>query len=89
MTANRRVDRFAGPDPGLNRFRLALQSVMSIGAILAAEALFVRFMRALKIRARGAMLPAAQMASRRRPFVSSPNTATVTTETSATAPTST
>ena len=56
------VDRFLGSDPGLNRFRLALQSVVSIGVILEAELLFVRFTHALQIQAHGAALPAAEAA---------------------------
>jgi hypothetical protein len=34
---DRWVDRFGGSDPGLNRFRFALQSVLTIAVILAAE----------------------------------------------------
>jgi len=56
------VDRFAGSDPGLNRFRMALQSVLTIGVILGAEALFVHFTRALQIQTHGAVLPAAEAA---------------------------
>jgi hypothetical protein len=51
------VDRFVGSDPGLNRFRLALQSLVSIGVILEAELLFVRFTHALQIQTHGAALP--------------------------------
>jgi len=56
------VDRFAGSDPGLNRFRLALQALVSIGVILEAELLFVRFTHALQIQTHGAALPAAEAA---------------------------
>jgi uncharacterized membrane protein YgaE (UPF0421/DUF939 family) len=56
------VDRFLGSDPGLNRFRLALQAVVSIGVILEAELLFVRFTHALQIQTHGAALPAAEAA---------------------------
>jgi uncharacterized membrane protein YccC len=56
------VDRFAGSDPGLNRFRMALQSLLTIAVILEAEWLFVRFTHALQIQARGAGRPAAQVA---------------------------
>ena len=53
------VDRFLGSDPGLNRFRSALMSVLTIGVILEAELLFVRFTHALQIRT---PVPAAQAA---------------------------
>ncbi len=56
------IDRFAGSDPGLNRFRMALQTVLTIGAVLGAEALFVYFTRALQIQTHGAVLPAAEAA---------------------------
>jgi uncharacterized membrane protein YgaE (UPF0421/DUF939 family) len=56
------IDRFAGSDPGLNRFRLALQSVLTIGVILAAESVFVRFTHALQIQTHGAALSAAAAA---------------------------
>jgi hypothetical protein len=57
------IDRFAGSDPGLNRLRMALQSVLTIGVILGAEALFVYFTRALQIQTHGAALPAAEAAT--------------------------
>jgi uncharacterized membrane protein YgaE (UPF0421/DUF939 family) len=60
---DRWVDRFAGSDPGLNRFRRALQSVLTIGVILGVEWLFVHFTRALQIQAHGARLPVAQAAA--------------------------
>jgi uncharacterized membrane protein YccC len=41
VIAARWVDRFAGSDPGLGRFRLALQSAASVGAIFAALLSFV------------------------------------------------
>jgi hypothetical protein len=47
----------AGSDPGLNRFRAALQAVLTVGLILAAEALFVHVTRALQTQARSAALP--------------------------------
>ena len=56
------IDRFAGSDPGFNRFRTGLQSVLTIGVILGAEALFVHFTHALQIQAHGAALPAAAAA---------------------------
>ncbi len=59
---DRWVDRFVGSDPGLNRFRMALQSVLTIGIILEAEWLFVHFTHALQIQTHGARLPAAQAA---------------------------
>ena len=58
---NRWWDRFVGSDPGLNRFRSALQSVVSIGIILEAELLFVRFTHALQTPTHG--LPAAAAAT--------------------------
>jgi uncharacterized membrane protein YgaE (UPF0421/DUF939 family) len=57
------LDRFVGSDPGLNRFRLALQCVISIGIALAAEWLFVHLTHALQIDTHGAALPAAQAAA--------------------------
>ena len=57
---DRWVDRFAGSDPGLNRFRMALQSVLTIAVILEAEWVFVHFTHALQIQTHGAALPAAQ-----------------------------
>jgi uncharacterized membrane protein YgaE (UPF0421/DUF939 family) len=59
---DRWIDRFAGSDPGLNQFRMAAHSVLTIGVILAAEWLFVHFTHALQIQAHGAGLPAAQAA---------------------------
>jgi len=59
---DRWLDRLAGSDPGLNRLRAALQAVLSVALILAAEALFVRFTRALQIQVRGAAVPAAKAA---------------------------
>jgi uncharacterized membrane protein YgaE (UPF0421/DUF939 family) len=59
---DRWIDHFAGSDPGLNRFRMAAQSVLTIGVILAAEWVFVHFTSALQIQAHGVGLPAAQMA---------------------------
>ncbi|HYZ55551.1 MAG TPA: carboxypeptidase regulatory-like domain-containing protein [Streptosporangiaceae bacterium] len=56
------IDRFAGSDPGLNRLRMALLTVLTIAAILVAEALFVHFTHALQIQTRGAALPAAEAA---------------------------
>lgn len=59
---DRWVDRLAGFDPGQNRFRTALQSVLAIALILVAEWLFVHFTHALQIQAGGARMPAAQAA---------------------------
>ena len=56
------ADRFVGSDPGLNRLRLALQTLMGIGVTLEAELLFVRFTHALQIQAHGASLSVAQAA---------------------------
>jgi uncharacterized membrane protein YgaE (UPF0421/DUF939 family) len=56
------IDRFAGSDPGLNRFRMALQSVLTIAVTIGAEALFVYFTRALQIQTHGVALPAAEAA---------------------------
>jgi hypothetical protein len=56
---DRWADRFADSDPGLNRLRLALQAVLTIGLALVAEALFVHFTHALQIQTHGAALPAA------------------------------
>jgi uncharacterized membrane protein YccC len=53
------VDRFLGSDPGLNRFRIAVQSVLTIGLILLAELFFVRFTHALQAPTSHAGLPAA------------------------------
>src|SRR5260221_733739 len=54
----RRVDHFLGSDPGLNRFRAALRSVLTIALILEAVWVFVHFTNALQIQAGGARLPA-------------------------------
>jgi uncharacterized membrane protein YccC len=55
------VDRFLGSDPGLNRLRTALMSVLTIGLILEAEWVFVHVTHALQIQTRaGVALPAAQ-----------------------------
>jgi hypothetical protein len=59
---DRWADRFAGSDPGLNRFRMALRSVLTIGIILAAERLFVDLTHALQVQP-GAGLTAAQAAA--------------------------
>jgi hypothetical protein len=59
---DRWVNRLAGSDPGLNRFRAALQAVLTIALILVAEALFVHVTRALQTQAHGAALPAAKAA---------------------------
>jgi uncharacterized membrane protein YccC len=53
------VDRFLGSDPGLNRLRSAVMSVLTIGLILWAEWLFVHLTHALQIQTHGA-LPAGQ-----------------------------
>lgn len=54
------ADRFVGSDPGLNRLRSALQSVVTIAVALAAEWLFVRLTHALQAPADGAKVSAAQ-----------------------------
>jgi uncharacterized membrane protein YccC len=59
------ADRISGSDPGLNRLRMALQSVLTIAVILAAERLFVSLTHAMQIRvpaALAARLPAPQAA---------------------------
>jgi uncharacterized membrane protein YccC len=58
------VDHFLGSDPGLNRLRSALMSVLTIGVILEAEWLFVHFTHALQaqVPARAAA-PAATVAA--------------------------
>lgn len=62
-TVRRWVDQFLGSDPGLNRLRMALQSVISIAAILGAEALFVHLTHALQIQVpAGIPLPPAKAA---------------------------
>src|SRR5262249_2121749 len=69
---SRWIDRFAGSDPGLNRFRTALESVLMVAVTLGAEALFVHFTHALQIQAHGAALPAAlaaKMAAANRGFL--------------------
>jgi uncharacterized membrane protein YccC len=55
------IDRFLGSDPGLNRFRSAFMTVLTIAVILEAEWLFVYFTHALQIQTHGA-IPAAQAA---------------------------
>jgi hypothetical protein len=57
------VDRFLGSDPGLNRFRIALQSVLTIALILGAELLFVRLTHALQVPISRSGLPVAQAAA--------------------------
>jgi len=59
---SRWIDRFAGSDPGLNRFRAALEAVLMVAVALGAEALFVHFTHALQIQVHGAALPAAEAA---------------------------
>jgi hypothetical protein len=57
------IDRFLGSDPGLNRLRTALMTVLTIGLILQAEWLLVHFSDALQIRTTpGVTLPATQAA---------------------------
>jgi hypothetical protein len=57
------VDRFIGSDPGLNRFRIALQSVLTIALILGVELLFVRLTHALHVPISRSGLPVAQAAA--------------------------
>jgi lysylphosphatidylglycerol synthetase-like protein (DUF2156 family) len=59
---DRWIDRVAGSDPGFNRLRIAVQTVLTIAVILAAEWLFVHFTHARQIQTHGAKLPAAQAA---------------------------
>jgi uncharacterized membrane protein YccC len=61
MPGRRWIDRMLGSDPGLNRLRSAALAVITIGLILAAEALFVRLAHALQVPV-GAALPAAEAA---------------------------
>jgi len=61
MPGRRWIDRMLGSDPGLNRLRSAALAVITIGLILAAEALFVRLTHALQVPG-GAALPAAEAA---------------------------
>jgi uncharacterized membrane protein YgaE (UPF0421/DUF939 family) len=56
------IDRFAGSDPGLNRLRSAVQSVLTIGLILLAERIFIVHSHALQIQTHGATLSAADAA---------------------------
>ncbi len=56
------IDRFLGSDPGLNRFRSAFLSVLTIAAILEAEWIFVHFTHALQRSTGGAALPANEVA---------------------------
>lgn len=55
-------DRFLGSDPGLTRLLTALQGVVSIGAAMAVEWLFVRHTHVLQLDTHGAVLPGAQAA---------------------------
>lgn len=55
-------DRFLASDPGLNRLRLALQAVATIGLAMAVEWIFVRATGAMELDA-PAGLPAAQAAA--------------------------
>jgi hypothetical protein len=57
------VDRFLGSDPGLNRFRIALQSALTIALILEAELLFVRLTHALQVPIAHSDLPVPQAAA--------------------------
>ena len=56
------VDRFLASDPGLNRLRLALQAVATIGLAMVVEWLFVRATGAMQVDAPPG-LPAAQAAA--------------------------
>lgn len=55
-------NRVIGSDPGLLRLRTALQAVITIGAAMAAEWLFVHLTHALLIDTHGAVLPPQQQA---------------------------
>ena len=59
---DRWVDHFMGSDPGLNRFRAAQRSVLTIALILEAEWVFVHCTNALQIQAGGARPPALRAA---------------------------
>jgi len=61
MPGRRWIDQMLGSDPGLNRLRGAALAVITIGLILAAEALFVRLTHALQVPV-GATRPAAAAA---------------------------
>jgi hypothetical protein len=54
-------DRFLGSDPGLNRLRMALRSVLTIAAVIGAEWLFVHGTHALLLPAGAAGLSAAEI----------------------------
>jgi uncharacterized membrane protein YccC len=56
------VDRFLGSDPGLNRFRAALHTMLTIGLVLEAEWLFVHFTHALQAHTHGTELAGAAAA---------------------------
>lgn len=56
------VDRFLGSDPGLNRLRMATQTVVTISAVLVAERLFVGWTGALQLHDSG-LPPAAEAAA--------------------------
>ena len=57
------VDRFLSSDPGLNRFRSSLHTVLVIALIIEAELLFVRYTHALQVPASRLHLSAAQVAA--------------------------
>jgi len=61
-------DRFLGSDPGLNRLRLALRTIVTIGAILVTEWLFVHVTHALQLPT-NAGLPAAQVTTANHEFL--------------------
>ena len=56
------IDRFLGSDPGLNRFRSAFLSVLTIAAVLEGEWVFVHFTHALQLPTGTAGLSAAAVA---------------------------
>jgi uncharacterized membrane protein YccC len=62
------VDRLLGSDPGLNRFRIAVQGVLTIGLILEAELIFVRLTHALQ-----APLPSTGLVVAQSPAVAGAN----------------
>jgi hypothetical protein len=48
------MDRFAGSDPGLNRFRMALQCVLGVAAAIGGGWLFAHFTHALQLEGKAA-----------------------------------
>ena len=57
------IDRFLASDPGFNRFRSALMTVLTIGLILEVEDQFVRLTHALQVSTHGSHLSQAALAA--------------------------